>query len=356
MTSTHAQAYPARNNHFNLLRLIFAVLVILSHSFELVDGNRSRELLTWVFGTLSFGEFAVDGFFLLSGYLIVQSWESSPRPSRFLKKRALRIYPGFIVASLVSAFIVGPLGADAAQYFSAFQGWGFVRDVVLLRVPFVPPVFQGQPSAYVNGPMWTIAFEVKCYLLVMLLGMVGLVKHRRGWLAISACLFLLATIQNAGYRFEIHGRQPEMLGPMIRLANLFFVGGCFYLFREKIRMTRQLALLAAIVLCAGMFIPHYAELVLALFGGYLLFFFAFLRIPGLLRFNDLPDVSYGLYLYGWPVQKLLIWYVPGISPWSVLFLSLVLSLLLAVISWYAIEEPFLKLKGTRLALRGQEAT
>jgi peptidoglycan/LPS O-acetylase OafA/YrhL len=103
---------PARQNNFNLVRLLLALLVLLSHAPELIDGNRSQEILTRMFGTLSFGELAVDGFFLLSGYLIMQSWDAQPQAWPFLKKRMLRIYPGFVIATLVCAFAVGPLAAE----------------------------------------------------------------------------------------------------------------------------------------------------------------------------------------------------------------------------------------------------
>ena len=83
----------ARNN-FGAIRLALAFLVILSHSSEMIDGNRSRELLTQVFGTISFGELAVDCFFIISGYLITKSYLSSTSALEYLVKRVLRIYPG----------------------------------------------------------------------------------------------------------------------------------------------------------------------------------------------------------------------------------------------------------------------
>lgn len=147
------------SNNFNFLRLLLTVLVLLSHSPELIDGDRHREILTSLFHTISFGELAVDGFFLLSGYLITQSWQRTPQLLNFLKKRILRIYPGFIVATLMCAFVVAPLGASHSNYFAQFNAFQFLKGMLLLSPPVVPPVFISQPYPFVNGAMWTIAYE-----------------------------------------------------------------------------------------------------------------------------------------------------------------------------------------------------
>ncbi len=97
----------------------------------------------------------------------------------------LRLYPGFIVASLVSVLIVGPLGADAAQYFQDLDLGGFLRGLLLLHDPQTPRVFAGTPVETVNGSMWTISFEFRCYLVAMLCGCIGLLSRRRIVLAIT---------------------------------------------------------------------------------------------------------------------------------------------------------------------------
>ena len=155
MTQRLQPARPDRDNHFNLIRLVLASLVILSHAPELVDGDRHRELLTRAFGTLSFGELAVDGFFILSGFLICQSWANAPKFRPFLVKRVLRIFPGFIVASLVCALLVPVLVTDLGSYFGQFRWDRFSTGVALLRVPVVPTIFS-KPYAGVNGSVWTI--------------------------------------------------------------------------------------------------------------------------------------------------------------------------------------------------------
>ena len=104
-------AINGRNNNFGIIRLVLALLVIVSHVQELIDGNRSNELLTRLFHTRSFGDVAVDGFFVLSGCMILQSWQRVPKLWPYLCKRCLRIYPAFITATLVAAFLIGPATA-----------------------------------------------------------------------------------------------------------------------------------------------------------------------------------------------------------------------------------------------------
>ena len=101
---------PRKDNNFGALRLLFASVVILSHSAEIVDGDRSREVLTNIFGTLTFGILGVDGFFIISGYLITKSLLSSPTLFDYAKRRVLRIYPAFIVCFWLSLLVFGAAG------------------------------------------------------------------------------------------------------------------------------------------------------------------------------------------------------------------------------------------------------
>ena len=348
-----------RRNNFNFLRLFFASLVILSHSSELIDGNQSRELFIQFFqNTISFGGLAVDGFFLLSGYLIVQSWASSPQAIPFLKKRVLRIYPGFIIASLICVLVVGPLGAEPMAYFSRLEWSTVVKDIFLLRAPTTPPVFDGLPYPVVNGAMWTISREFLCYLLVLLLGLAGGVKDRRIWLIFSIGMFAVLVVSKLGYPIEVFGRQFNLSNPIIHLASFFFAGGCFYLFKDKIRFQPKIALIFSILLFFCLFSTRLAELALVVIGGYLLIYFAGGFMPLLSRFQTAPDISYGVYLYGWPVQMLLIWHFGFASPWALFCVALLMSALLGFVSWVSIEKPFLKLKAFRPSwqnLLGQKA-
>jgi peptidoglycan/LPS O-acetylase OafA/YrhL len=132
----------SRANNLGLVRLLFAALVVLSHAPELIDGNRSREPLTQVFGTLSLGELAVDGFFLVSGYLITRSYLNTRPFSAYLVKRAVRIYPGFLVASLVCIALVAPFAGGDLSAASILQCG--VRALLLL-MPVVSGAFAELP-------------------------------------------------------------------------------------------------------------------------------------------------------------------------------------------------------------------
>lgn len=338
-----------RDNNFNLLRLILASLVLLSHAPELTDGNRNREILSRIFHCLSFGELAVDGFFILSGFLIVQSWERQPQFGPFVAKRVLRIYPGFVVATLFATLIVGPLAADSVAYFRSFDVPELLKTLLLLRWPVTPSTFEGSHYANVNGVMWTISHEMRCYFLVPILGCLGFVRHRSCWLLFT-CIALIYSLFGPTMPWPfMHGHFWNVLLPVVpdqlfRLLSLFCAGGCFYLYRNELSYRTGMVAGAVLLLALCLFHQASAHLGIAVFGGYLLFAFAFARIQSIRVFQRYSDVSYGVYLYGWPVQKLLIWFLPMLSPWVSVVMTFVISVGLGWLSWHFVELPFLRLK------------
>jgi peptidoglycan/LPS O-acetylase OafA/YrhL len=321
----------SHQNNLGLLRLVFAALVIVSHSFELIDGNRTREPLTLIFGTLSVAELAVAGFFIVSGYLITQSYENS---SSVLSKRVLRIYPAFIGASLFCVFVVGPLaGADLATL--SIAGWTRILFRILaLQIPKLTDVFVGQPYPSLNGSMWTIAYEFRCYLAVAILGSLGLIK--KSVLAPFTIVLWIGAIattpDSPQVGFEgLFGNLHETL----RLTALFLTGA-----------------LAALGLVISLFNHLIVGPGVAIFGGYLTFWFAFLaNTPRLNGINSKTDISYGIYLYAWPIQMLSIRYISGISPANVMLLAIISAGLLAYLSWTFVERPALSLKTVQIRHR-----
>jgi peptidoglycan/LPS O-acetylase OafA/YrhL len=335
-----------RNNFLDLLRIIFAVLVLLSHAPEITDGNTSRELFSRLTRTdLSFGTLAVDGFFLLSGFLIVKSWDRNPNLYEFLRNRVLRIVPGYIVAAFLSTIVIGWLAPGIPDFF-LHLGKHFWLTIFLLSSPLTPPVLPGSHYPLVNGSLWTISYEFRCYLIVAILGLCGFVRKPAYWLAGTAFLVaaVIFPVAHWSKHYVLYG-DPEQV---FRLFSTFFIGGCFYLFRERIPFRRWLAIVAVAVLLASRLAPLLFQLGIVCCGGYLMFYAAkAIQTPKPLR--KLPDVSYGVYLYGWPVEILWIWYHHG-SPWVTFFVSTVISIVMGYLSYRLIEYPALKLKSNSVAL------
>jgi peptidoglycan/LPS O-acetylase OafA/YrhL len=336
-----------RNHQFDLLRILFATLVLLSHALELTDGNWSREILHRFTGApMSFGMFGVDGFFVLSGYLITRSWLEDPELLNFLRKRLLRIVPGYLVAVMLSTIAVGFLAPAVEPFFSRLDVH-FLNSVLRLSSPMTPPVLPGLPYAEVNGALYTIGYEFRCYLLVALLGVCGLL--RRPMVCLAATVLLLSAVIYPTFFWQLHWpRYVQVVigqpGLASRMTAVYLAGVCFYLFRDRLVFRPWLGWTAGSLL-VGVFVltPFLGEFALVVCGGYLMFYLGRMRLSWLSGMSRLPDISYGIYLYGWPVESLWIWFHRG-SPWITFLVSTIICFGLGWLSWHFVERPALTLK------------
>lgn len=339
-------------NNFDFLRFLFAAIVIFSHSFALCGVGKSEPLSVLSGGQTYTAEIAVDGFFVISGFLITASWLRRPKWSEYLQKRVLRIYPGFLVVCLLCAFLVGPIGAVSPHvYFHQFQSGPFLRHLVLLDKLTLPPTFsQNFVPNEVNGSLWTIKIEFEFYLMTALLGTFGLFRRRVLVLAFAAaCLLLETALSLPGISVSL----PDTLTSHLRFLNYFLAGMVCFLYRDKISFGAWGAAAAALVLAVGT-ATHALGAVMALPVVYLILAAAFSPAVRLHRFAQTQDISYGLYLYAWPIQQLLVQHFDALhSPWSLFLIALPLTALAATLSWHLIEKPCLRFKPNSLSRGGR---
>ena len=361
-TPTESQ-WPARPaNAIGALRLLFASLVIVAHSPEMLDGSLRREPLHMLFGGMSFGALAVDAFFLISGYLIAASFASSASPAAYFSKRILRIYPAFVVCSVFCVFVVAPLaGAQLATLEpSAWARLGY--RLLMLKAPEVEGAFAGLPYPALNGSAWTISYEFRCYILAALFGMAGLYRRPKAYLALTAIVLLanLAVTWPGGPALDAPGWIQALFGDPrqdLRLLGAFMVGTCFWLHRSAPLHGRWVAL--ATPLLIGLMFTQFAETALVLLGGYILFWVAFTtRWKPLLTINAKDDISYGIYLYAWPIGALLIWCWRSIPMPLLSLVTFAGAAVLGAASWFLVEQPALKWKplGHPTARRAEPST
>lgn len=313
-----------RDNALNALRLVFASLVIFGHAYPL--GYDQRAPISDIHS------YAVDGFFVLSGFLIAGSRERlSMAP--YLWRRALRLVPGLVVCLVVCAFVIGPVAALAA---GAHWGVGDSRAYLLRNASFrMTPDNVPLKAFQWNVSLWTLPHEASCYLL---LGVIFAVIRDRVFafavIAVSCAGINLLNPTLVAYFFT-----PQHA---VRLLGFFTAGTLLYLLRKRIPFSGSLAGVCSIVVVGLMMAGRswYWALGPPFLAYALLWLGASLRVRACRR----TDLSYGTYIYGLPVQQALIWAgVPTIvGPVGLFAASMALVLPLAYVSWVLVERPAMR--------------
>jgi peptidoglycan/LPS O-acetylase OafA/YrhL len=340
---------PARQNNFDALRLAAAISVIFSHSFLIAEGTQNNEWLIRLTGNQSIlGLPGVFVFFAISGFLVTQSFEQTPDPWRFLAKRSLRIFPGLFVATLLSAFVLGPLVTTLplGAYLNRPEPYDYVFGNTLLdqTVHELPGVsFVANPVGLeINGSLWTLRLEFVMYLMVLAFGVLRLLRVR---VAVLLLVFGMVCLRfEMLYPLEKWGWFFELLSGWGWLVGFFAAGMVLYKLRHTRIFDGRIALLALAGLVLSvplrLFIPLFP-----VFGCYLALWLALTpRLPIIpaARFGDL---SYGLYIYGWPMEETVMWLSGGRAVWwQVFWLGLLAATGLAFLSWHLVERPMLRLK------------
>lgn len=343
--ATLASAFDPRSNALNAIRLVLASAVILSHAALLGGHDLPRPAM------LMFGEGAVDGFFALSGFLLARSWLTHPRWGRYLWHRFLRILPAFWVCLAVTSLVIVPLaltlsGFPTQDYWSAPAGpWDYLwRNAALwMGQPAIAgtPAVVAYPGTW-NGSLWTLFWEFLCYLALLLLGIAGVMRRRWLVLVVAVLLWLLTTAKTLlpGLNDAYFDTFLGTVAP--RLLLMFAVGATLYVFADVLPMHPLFVGAALLLLLAALS----SGLDYRMLGGPAwAFLLLWLGVTLPTRIGSTTDISYGVYIYAFPIQQsLAVTGVAAIGWLGSAALAMVLTLPLAFLSWFLIERPAMRWK------------
>lgn len=343
MTSVAPDTMATRHdNGFDLLRLLGAIFVLYGHAWPL-SGQPAPGFLGNHIQTIG-----VKIFFVISGYLIAKSWLSEPNIGRFAYKRFLRIFPGFAANIAFVAVVIGGVVTTMglADYLGSAGFSRYFRNLLFYPIYDLPGVFVSNvyPTA-VNGSLWSLPVEILMYLTVPALFFAG--RDASAMLAIFvALIFCAAGLDYA--RIHVPDQPTVVYGTNLLSAvdvACYFQIGALYTYIDQRRLRRPVFALSVLALCAKT-IDHYVlgEIVLMLLLPYCVIACGTLRLPGIARATRGIDLSYGLYLYGFPVQQLLMHAWPQLDAPRQFAAALPVTLALAAVSWFVVERPALRLK------------
>jgi peptidoglycan/LPS O-acetylase OafA/YrhL len=336
-----------KNNAFDLLRVILALSVLISHCY-LIGGYGTEPFIALVKNQTYIAEFGVIGFFALSGYLIAGSYDRSKVFYVFLWHRFLRIFPGFWFCLIITAFVIAPIiYFSQHQSLNAFPFTGANGSLSFIYKNFFLKVNQWSvgdilnQSAYklsLNGSLWTLLPEFYCYLFILLTGLCGLLNtNKLTFTVITAFVYLIYILK---FAFNIdYGPTFLILSDALKLYTSFLFGSLLYIYREELKFDKKA--LIVIILFAALLLK---------FGGYKVFAPIAISVICIHLFSKFKasfkyDISYGLYIYAFPIEQLVynLW-GKYLNIWGYLTISLLITCAVAFLSFVLIEKPFLKFK------------
>jgi peptidoglycan/LPS O-acetylase OafA/YrhL len=340
------------SNNFNIMRLIAAWLILFGHCYGLYD--HSADPIHTYLKLPGSSYYALACFFTISGYLVTSSWQRQPDLFNFSANRILRIFPGLMVTILLTTFVVGPVVTTlpAADYFTHSNTWKYLRGLFVFGLRYeLPGVFETVPYAgAVNGSLWSLKLELQYYIILALLALAGLLKPRIIPLLAIGCL--LCNLWLAGMAGnppkEIWGMKYSNMTNFTLWGFFFWAGSSLLLLKNTSLFSPALKIAIPVLALTGYYFLPYGYYIHTALMPYIILSLG-LRpsiIPS--RWLKENDLSYGVYLYAFPVQQCYMLYIGnnyGIS--GFIIASTVFTLVLAWLSWRLVESPALRLKPSR---------
>lgn len=333
------------NNNIDLLRLIAACMVIYGHGFAIAPTNDQSDLVVRILKFDYSGSLAVKAFFFLSGLVVANSLLSKKDISSFVIGRILRIMPGLLAVLCITAFLIGPLVSNLAltDYYFRPEVYRYITNNLIFRTEFnLPGVFDDNnyPGA-VNGSLWTLKYEIGFYMVLLSIFVLGGFKNK----TITGCILALIAIdpvfQN---KILFTWRQPN--AQIDYLAPAFAFGVFCAAMKDRIEIRSSTIAASFLLYCL------FKESAWGMELFYLSFFLFLLYLSSLTWFVKLRprhDISYGMYLWGFPVQQCISHYYRDHSAYDNILMSLAVCLPLSWMMFVLIEKPSIRF-GQKISL------
>jgi peptidoglycan/LPS O-acetylase OafA/YrhL len=343
------RAYASASTGFAWLRFLGSLTVVIEHSGPILHPAQITIFPGHWLHTP--GYIALMGFFAMSGYQISESWAGDPKWWRYMAKRVLRIWPPLLAVVLLTALVIGPLVTvvSSGEYWRSDLTWGYVvNNAGLYNLQhLLPGVFLDNPYPWsVNGSLWTLPMEFTGYLVVLVFGLVGVFRGYRLLLFPLLAGFLLADGvfgAKVGYGGNIGSLFNTPIGSMVEFLAAFVVGMILYAYADRIPL-HGVAALALFGLYVALYFTPAARYALPLAAGYAFIVLAHRWPRGFARYDRYVYCSYGLYVWAFPLQQLLV--MAGVSnSWLLAALSLPLVYVAGQLSWHVVELPTQMLRG-----------
>lgn len=333
-----------KKNNYDIIRFFAAVFVIFSHAYPLTS-HGGEFFVTLSNGQSDLGSMAVAIFFIISGFLITQSFDRTENLRIFIKSRILRIYPGLIAAVFLCVFVIGPNATTLRinEYLTNGDTYNYLKVIYLFPMQWtLPGVFENSSfNNSVNGSLWTIPFEILSYGIVALIGFIGLLKHKK----VVLLLCIVSLYAKAHMKIFV----PEnitwiYLPSFLDLFSFFAIGMFVYSYKDKIILSKWYALISLLMLFISLRFGGFVD-VFTICGSYLIFYVVYNKKIKLHNFNKYGDFSFGIYVYAFPIQQTVTYLFGGeISVIMNIMISLPTTIIIAYFSWHVVEKPALMLK------------
>lgn len=326
----------SQNLHF--MRFVAALMVIISHSFVFSKGNLFGEwFVELTKSQLTMGAFAVAVFFLCGGYLISMSMEKSKTAGTFFEARLIRLIPPlFFVTFLVTLMGGFITSLSPIDYYTSPSTWKYMLNSILVLTHNLPGVFAnniGETS--VNGALWTLPLEFVCYILCFVAYKLGFMNKKRFLFSIP-----LVCIGTAGV--WVIGKSIPILSSVIQPVLLFYIGMGYWIYREHIKLSLKYMFIAVVIMIILLSF-RLTLLAMLLCFPYIMMTIWFGLGQCSSKIGQLGNYSYGIYLWGCPVQQTIVHFMGGqMNPYLNFLLAIPIATLLGGITYELSENRFFK--------------